>query len=132
MNTLSNNIIDEVKNYNKETLTKDEIFKIVLECQNKNKTISCGEISLSYDKRTVTVGDDKPITLQNIIFKLLVYMIEREGCVISREEILKNVWGYHFTGERTVDVAICKLRQVVGNKKIISLRKVGYYFENIK
>lgn len=53
-----------------------------------------------------------PVSLTNLEFRLLRYLTERAGCVVSREDLLRWVWGYSpkaFT--RTVDVHIHSLRQ---------------------
>jgi two-component system, OmpR family, alkaline phosphatase synthesis response regulator PhoP len=56
----------------------------------------------------------KPVTLSPVEFRLLEYLIDRRGAVVTREELLKNVWG--FDAEmltRTVDVHIAGLRKKI-------------------
>ena len=62
-------------------------------------------------------------------FELLQYLIENKGLVMSRNQILCHVWGYHFDGEtRTVDVHVRTLRQKLGTcgERIETVRGVGY------
>lgn len=54
----------------------------------------------------------EPVTLTAMEFKLLRYMIRNEGRVISRDELLNEVWGYeNYPCTRTVDNHILRLRQ---------------------
>ena len=56
--------------------------------------------------------DGKPITMTAHEFKLLKYFVENAERVLSREELLNEVWGYNsYPTTRTVDNQILKLRQ---------------------
>ena len=62
-------------------------------------------------------------------FELLRYLIENQGIVLSRDQLLTRIWGYGFDGEtRTVDVHIRTLRQKLGASGacIETVRGVGY------
>lgn len=60
------------------------------------------------------VGEGKNITLSQQEFKLLSYMVQREGIVLSRETILAAVWGKDYDGStRQVDVYIAYLRRKI-------------------
>ncbi len=67
-------------------------------------------------------------------FQLLCYMIENEGRVLSREEILKEVWGFQRAPQtRTVDVHITWLRSKVEPDRgkpqfLVTVRGTGYKF----
>ncbi len=72
---------------------------------------------------------DENVVLTNKEFKLLTYLIENKGIVLSRDKILFSVWGYEYEGEsRTVDMHIKTLRQKLGEKGEIieTVRGVGY------
>lgn len=65
-------------------------------------------------------------------YELLLYMIKNEGIVLTRENILDNIWGYTYYGNlRTVDTHIKKLRSKLGEKAeyIHTIIKAGYKFE---
>jgi two-component system alkaline phosphatase synthesis response regulator PhoP len=78
--------------------------------------------------------DGSPAVLSTKEFQLLRYLIEHRGRTMSREELLKDVWGYAsapFT--RTVDVHVAWLRQKLENdpkqpKYIITVHGQGYKF----
>ena len=62
-------------------------------------------------------------------FELLRYLMENQGIVLSREQILEKIWGYEYAGEtRTVDVHIRTLRQKLGDSGFLieTVRGVGY------
>lgn len=67
-------------------------------------------------------------------FELLKYLTERENKVFSREQLLKEVWGYEYYGDiRTVDVTVRRLREKLEDdssdpKYIMTKRGIGYYF----
>lgn len=68
-----------------------------------------------------------PIELTHKEFELLRLLLSRRGEVLSRDEMLRTVWGYGYTGEtRTVDVHIKSLRQKLGEGLITTVRGVGY------
>ena len=55
-----------------------------------------------------------PVTLSPVEFRLLEYLIERRGTVVSREELLEEVWGVSGdTLSRTVDVHVAGLRKKI-------------------
>ncbi|MBS6194736.1 MAG: response regulator transcription factor [Clostridiales bacterium] len=62
-------------------------------------------------------------------FELLRYLMENNGIVLSRDQLLTRIWGYDFDGEtRTVDVHVRTLRQKLGDSGscIETVRGVGY------
>lgn len=62
-------------------------------------------------------------------FDLLRYLMENQGIVLSRDQILEKIWGYEYAGEtRTVDVHIRTLRQKLGDSGFLieTVRGVGY------
>ncbi len=76
---------------------------------------------------------DLNLTLKE--FKLLKLLIGKAGITISREELFKEVWGEDFFGEtRTLDMHIAALRDKIkeagGKNCIVTVRGVGYRFEN--
>jgi two-component system response regulator VicR len=77
-------------------------------------------------------GEALDLTLRE--FELLKYLTERENKVFSREQLLKEVWGYEYYGDiRTVDVTVRRLREKLEDdssdpKYIMTKRGIGYYF----
>ncbi|MGA2145718.1 MAG: response regulator transcription factor [Bryobacteraceae bacterium] len=72
-----------------------------------------GAVRVDLRKHEVT-REGKLLTLSPVEFRLLEYLIARRGVVISREELLENVWGLQGdTLSRTVDVHIAGLRKKI-------------------
>lgn len=76
--------------------------------------------------------DGKTLNLTYTEFELLRCLATHPGRVLSREELLKTVWGYaDYGGTRTVDVHIRRLRAKLGpeyDSYITTVRNVGYRF----
>ena len=78
-------------------------------------------------------GVDLGLTIKE--FKLLKLLIGKVGVTIEREDLFKEVWGEDFMGEsRTLDMHIAALREKIkqagGKDGIVTVRGVGYRFEN--
>lgn len=94
-----------------------------------------GPVVLTASAHTVTVGGE-PVTLTLKEFELLRALMASEGRVLSRSQLLEEVWGITYVGEtRTVDVHIQTLRQKLSRVKpgveaaITTVRGVGYCFK---
>lgn len=85
-------------------------------------------VHIDVKKHQVTV-DGKEISLTLKEFELLEKLMRNQGIVLTRDQLLTEIWGYDFDGEtRTVDVHIRTLRQKLGEKGEIiqTVRGVGY------
>ena len=73
-------------------------------------------VHMDVKKHEVTV-DGKEISLTLKEFELLEKLMRNQGIVLTRDQLLTEIWGYDFDGEtRTVDVHIRTLRQKLGEK----------------
>lgn len=95
--------------------------------------VSLGAISVNRASRKVLIdGVETDFTATE--FDLLTYLITRPGRVITREQLLSEVWGYAaYVSHRTVDTHIAQVRAKLGNKSPIirTVRGVGYSAEKI-
>ena len=85
-------------------------------------------VHVDVKKHEVTV-DGKAVSLTLKEFELLEKLMRNQGIVLTRDQLLTEIWGYDFDGEtRTVDVHIRTLRQKLGKKGEIiqTVRGVGY------
>lgn len=87
-----------------------------------------GNLYVSPSRHLVTVqGKEVSLTLKE--FELLCLLLSERGTVLTRTQLLDQVWGYEFDGEsRTVDVHIRTLRQKLGEAGncIETVRGIGY------
>jgi DNA-binding response OmpR family regulator len=91
-----------------------------------------GEVEVSPATRTV-LRRGEPVELTPKEFDLLVALLERRGAIISRQELLKEVWGYGnaAVNTRTVDVHLSELRRKLEDdpanpRYLLTVRKAGY------
>lgn len=90
--------------------------------------LSYGSLVVNLENREVFL-DGKSIDLTYKEFELLVYLLENQDKVLSRDKIMSRVWGYEYMGEtRTVDVHIRSLRTKLEDKAdlIKTVRNIGY------
>jgi len=88
-----------------------------------------GDLEVDGDRRTAAVAGGE-VDLSPLEFDLLNALAQRRGNLVSRPELLKEVWGYRSGIEsRTVDTHIAKLRAKIdrgGRSRIVTVRKKGY------
>jgi two-component system response regulator VicR len=81
--------------------------------------------------------DDTVIELTLREYELLKFLATQENQIFTREQLLKDVWGYEYFGDiRTVDVTIRRLREKIEDDSsnprfIMTKRGIGYYFRRI-
>ncbi|MCB2360560.1 response regulator transcription factor [Clostridium estertheticum] len=81
---------------------------------------------ISKKQRTVFIGSDE-IVLTKKEFELLYYFIENKNNLVSREQILDNVWGDDYFGsDRVVDDVIRRLRKKIDKFTIETVYGYGY------
>jgi DNA-binding response OmpR family regulator len=88
--------------------------------------IRVGLVEIDEGRRIVRNGDDV-VHLTPTEFDLLVALANKRGDVISRDALLRNVWGYFDSaGERTVDSHVRSVRRKLGDDIIRTVHGVGY------
>lgn len=89
----------------------------------KTNQLQSGKVILDLDKHILVIEENN-IALTDKEFKLLRYLMENQGIVLSREKILDTLWGYDYYGDgRAVDTYIKRLRKRLG--------KYSYYIQTI-
>ena len=94
---------------------------------------SFGNVEVHLDEARV-LRQGKPVQVSARMFRLLRFFIEHPDVVVSRDEILNQVWGYDSTpSSRTVDVHVAWLRQRIevdphNPEHIITVHGLGYKF----
>ena len=92
-----------------------------------------GSAEINFDTWQAT-AHGQPVRLTNLEMKLLRYLVEHEGKVVSRDELLKNVWGLtRAPATRTVDTFMLGLRKHFEPDPskpvhLLSVRGTGYRF----
>ncbi len=95
--------------------------------------IECGELTIDFDRRMVTLGDDE-VKVTYVEFEILGALARSPGRVLTREILLEHVWGdSDYRDPRTVDVHIRHLREKLERdpkepEYLFTVRGVGYRF----
>ena len=96
--------------------------------EEPTEELSSGNLYIHVGKHKV-LADGEKVELTYKEFRLLCMLMESKGNVLTRDQLLTNIWGYDFDGEtRTVDVHIRTLRQKLGEAGscIQTIRGIGY------
>jgi len=106
------------------------------EKREDNNVLLIADLEIDTDKYKVKRADQE-VELTKKEFDLLVYLVENQGIVLSREDILSNIWGYDYLGETNiVDVYIRYLRSKIDDpfeqKLIKTVLGVGYVIRDDK
>jgi DNA-binding response OmpR family regulator len=96
--------------------------------------LQAGNMIIDLNRREILL-DGKPLSLKPKEYELLVFLVRQKGYALSRELILKRVWGWDFSGgSRTVDVHVRWLREKIepdpaSPTRLVTVRGSGYRFE---
>ncbi len=112
-------------------------IKAILRRTNVERSLlheySIDNITLNFDKMTATKNGE-PMEFSPREFEMMRLFVENENQVVTREQFLKDVWGYpNSPATRTVDNHVAKLRQKIEKdpespEHIITVHRMGYKF----
>ena len=98
--------------------------------KNTNPTESNSELIIDRERFHVSFKGNN-IVLARKEFELLSLLASKPGKVFLRNDILRQIWGTEvIVGDRTIDVHIRKIRQKLDLDCIVTVKGVGYKFEN--
>ncbi|MEI7024791.1 response regulator transcription factor [Paenibacillus sp. y28] len=103
---------------------------LTVEETETEKVIAIGELKIYPEKYEVLLGGEY-IPLRPKEFEVLLYLVQRPGVVVTRDDLMNIVWGFDYIGgQRTVDVHVSSLRKKLElnqqTVQIDSIRGVGY------
>ena len=93
-----------------------------------------GDVSVDFKRQAVKKAG-RPVELSAREYRILAYFIDHAGEMLSREQLLREIWGYDaFPTTRTVDNHILRLRKKIEDepespRHILTQRGAGYLFE---
>ncbi|GMK38999.1 DNA-binding response regulator [Paenibacillus sp. CCS19] len=98
--------------------------------ESNEKVITAGDLSIFPEKYEVVLNGET-VPLRPKEFEVLLYLVQRPGMVITRDDLMNIVWGFDYIGgQRTVDVHVSSLRKKLElgqqSVQIESIRGVGY------
>jgi DNA-binding response OmpR family regulator len=120
----------------KELLAR--INAVLRRVENVPEIVKFNDITINFSRFEMIRGEDE-IKLTTKEAEILKYFIENKEKIITRDELLENVWGYKSAKDvetRTVDIYIVKLRSKIekdpNNPEIITtVRSKGYKFDGV-
>ena len=106
------------------------IEKVLARTKPEEHTLSVLNLEIDFEQHTVR-QDGKEVSLKPMEFELLAVLAKNKNRAISRENLLRMVWGVEYIGEtRTVDVHIGQLRKKLNlADHIKTVSKLGYRLE---
>ena len=106
------------------------IEKVLARTKPEEHTLSVLNLEINFEQHTVR-QDGKEVSLKPMEFELLAVLARNKNRAISRENLLRMVWGVEYIGEtRTVDVHIGQLRKKLNlADHIKTVSKLGYRLE---
>src|SRR6476660_2466680 len=96
------------------------------------RAISVGPFLLLAEERLLLEGE-KPVRLGSRAFDILVFLIERAGEVVGKEELIARVWSPTIVEEANLKIQVSALRRALGdgqggNRYIVTVVGRGYNF----
>ena len=108
------------------------VASVLKRCEHTPGSVIAEYGPFTFDKNALKFYIDKEeVDLTATEFKLMIYMIEREGQILNRNDLLSCVWGYsHQAQSRTLDTHMKRLRQKLALYAdcIETVRSIGYRF----
>lgn len=103
-----------------------KISAVFRRIKKKPAVLTVGDVVMDCEKMTVSLAG-KEVNLSGKEFKLLQYSLENPDKVLTRDELLSNVWGYEGGETRTIDNYVSHLRKLGFNYETVF--GVGYKFK---
>jgi DNA-binding response OmpR family regulator len=101
-------------------------IKAVLKRQQKTDRFVLNDFILDFNLKELHIGSEK-IELTKTEFKILAFLVLHQGKVVSREEMIDEVWkDTPYITERTVDVHITRLRKKMGGFASLIINQPGF------
>ncbi len=119
-----------------------ELMARVKAILRRGRAVGASQLALSFSHLRIEPAahrvwiDDELADLTSIEFELLHVLARHRGLVLSRDQLIEQVWGHDYYGdERVVDVHIGRLRKKLeadpaNPKLIVTVRGAGYRFED--
>ncbi|WMJ22295.1 response regulator transcription factor [Paludicola sp. MB14-C6] len=109
------------------------VLKRTIKVASKNETYTYKKLAMNFISYELKI-DGQKVNLTPKEFEMLRYFVNNKGTVVTRENLLNEIWGYDFYGDsRTVDTHIKMLRNNLGDYRdlIKTVWGVGYRYDEI-
>lgn len=98
--------------------------------RSETKTFEDGDLFVDFDGMLVR-RSGKPVYLTPTEFQILRCLLQNSGVIVTRDTLLRRIWddGGNFIDDNTLSVHISRLREKIGAFHIVTVRGVGYRWE---
>lgn len=99
--------------------------------RSKASVYNCENISVDINTMTVK-RDGENIFVTPTEFQILSALIRNSGVIVTRSVLLENIWdeGGSFIDDNTLSVHISRLREKIGAEHVVTVRGIGYRWED--
>ena len=121
-------LISEFETNPKSRFFKEDVLRVIkkLEREIEDKVVlKSNGLVVEVKEKIVHYAGEKILLTPNV-FNLLVYLIERKNRLVTRDELLDNLWHNNYVNERIVDVQINTIRQTFGKGVVVTRKGYGY------
>jgi two-component system alkaline phosphatase synthesis response regulator PhoP len=128
-------IINKINESKTSVFTGEQVIKIIRNITKESSKRAIDEdndIAVDLSSYHIEVGGEKKIAAKKVI-QLAHYLLNNKARIVTRTQILADLWGDDVVvGIRTVDVHIRKLRLLIGEDCVTTIKSVGYQWKQPK
>ncbi len=123
-------IINQINKSENSFFTKEQVIKIVRDL-TKEDCMCVKEENISVDLSSYSIEfNGKKLIAPRKVIQVAHYLLTNKTKILSRGKILYDLWGNDvIVGERTVDVHVRKLRMLIGEEYVTTVKGVGYQWK---
>ncbi len=93
----------------------------------KSDVLAFGEFKLDRRQRELR-REGRPVAIGPTAFVILLALVEADGRLVNKENLISRAWGRSFVGDNRLHVHINGLRKLIGDARIITEQRRGYRF----
>jgi two-component system OmpR family response regulator len=110
----------------------DRLVQAISEVEHTAAVSGSPSVLIDTVSRKVVLGGGEALRFTRREYDLLLFLACHPGAAFTRLQLLRAVWGHEFSGERTVDVHVRRIRMKLGavGDSISTVHGFGYRLEN--
>lgn len=109
--------------------TKELIARVLNSYKSYYRTISSRTMMFDISKNEVYCNH-KILQMTETEKKIMKIFMEHKATTIKNETIINDVWGWGYDGSSILKTNINRIRSKIGSEKIVTIKNVGYRFED--
>jgi two-component system alkaline phosphatase synthesis response regulator PhoP len=126
---LTEELISQIKNSDNSTFTGEQVITIINDITRKNSKLLVDEedgVIVDLSSYSIEIDGERKKAAKKII-QIAHYLLSNKTKTFTRKDILSDLWEDDVVvGERTIDVHIRKLRVLLNEKYVTTVKGVGY------